>query len=141
MLKEFKRFILRGNVVDLAVGVIIGAAFGAVVTSLVKDVITPLISALVHIPKFSKLEILINGTAITYGNFLDALIAFLTMATVVFFFVVQPVNRLVSRMQRGEEKPEPTTRQCPECLSDVPKAAKRCAFCTTKLTPQAEAKA
>lgn len=128
MLKEFKQFLLRGNVVDLAVGVVIGAAFGAVVNSLVKDVITPMIAAIGQQPDFSKLSLVIHGSAIQYGNFLNALISFLIIATAIFFGVVQPINRLVARANRGQEKP-PGTKICPECLSEVPIQAKRCSHC------------
>ena len=135
MLKDFKQFILRGNVVDLAVGVIIGAAFGTVVNSLVKDVLTPLISALAHVPKFDKLQTTINAVPVSYGNFINALVSFLIVAFVVFFFVVQPINKLTAIAARKRETPEPTTRKCPECYSPIPKEAGRCAFCTAKVVP------
>lgn len=128
MLKDFKQFLLRGNVVDLAVGVVIGAAFGAVVTSLVKDVLTPLIGAIGRQPNFSNLHLIIRGSAIQYGSFLNALISFLIVAATIFFGVVKPINHLVVRANRGQEKP-PGTKVCGECLSEVPKAAKRCAHC------------
>ena len=134
MLKEFKQFLLRGNVVDLAIGVVIGAAFGAVVTSLVKDIITPLIAAVGGQPDFSALSITLNGSAIKYGNFLNALLAFILLATVIFFAVIKPMNTLMNRVKRGEVAKEPTTAPCPHCLSDIPKKAKRCAFCTATLT-------
>jgi large conductance mechanosensitive channel len=132
MIKDFKQFLLRGNVVDLAVGVVIGAAFGAIVTSLVKDVVTPLIATIGNQPDFSQLVWTINGSAIHYGNFLNALISFLIIAVVIFFFVVQPVNRLVARANRGKEH-APGTQNCPHCLSEIPAQAKRCAHCTSKL--------
>ncbi len=134
MLKDFKKFILRGNVVDLAVGVVIGAAFGAVVTSLVKDVITPLISALIKMPKFSELHLTLNHVQISYGNFIDVLVAFIIVAAAIFFLVVVPLNKLMSKVRPAEEK-EPTERECPECLSAIPKAAKRCKYCGTPSKP------
>ncbi len=133
MLKGFKEFILRGNVVDLAVGVLVGAAFGSVVTALVKDLITPFIGAIVKTPNFSGLSFVINGSRFMYGDFLNALISFLIIASVVYFFVVLPVNSLLNKIKK--EKPtDPTTKKCPECLSEIPIEAKRCAFCTTKLS-------
>lgn len=136
MFSEFKKFIMRGNVVDLAVAVVIGAAFGAVVTALVKDFVTPLIAAIGGQPDFSRLKFQIHGSQFLYGEFLNALIAFLSIAAVVFFFVVQPLNKLQALGNRRNAPEEPTERKCPECLSDVPKAATRCKFCTTKLTPK-----
>ena len=130
MLKDFKKFILRGNVVDLAVGVVVGAAFGAVVTSLVKDVITPLISALIKLPKFSELHITLNGVSVSYGNFIDAIVAFLIVAAAIFFMVVVPLNKLMSKVKPSDESKKPAERECPECLSAIPSAAKRCKFCT-----------
>jgi large conductance mechanosensitive channel len=135
MFKEFKKFILRGNVVDLAVGVVIGSAFGSVVTSMVKDIFTPLIAALGGKHDFSKLTFMINGSQFAYGDFLNTLIAFLSIATVIFFFVVQPVNKLQSIANRNKTPAEPTDRKCPECLSQIPKQARRCAFCTAKIEP------
>lgn len=132
MLKEFKGFVLRGNVVDLAVGVVIGVAFGAVVTSLVDNVLTPIIS----IPgkaDFSKWDVTISGSTIRYGLFLNAVISFVLIAAAVFFFVVRPVNALMAR-RKTERDVVSESKQCPECLSNIPKAAKRCAFCTS---PQA----
>ena len=132
MLNEFKKFILRGNVVDLAVAVVIGAAFGAVVTSLVKNLITPLIAAIGGKPDFSDLKFTLNDTQLNYGTFLNDLISFMLIAAVIFFLIVRPLNALMARINRGEEvDPEPTTRHCPECLSDIPLAAKRCAFCAS----------
>jgi large conductance mechanosensitive channel len=129
VLKEFRQFILRGNLVDLATAVVIGAAFGAVVTALVKDLITPLIAAIGGEPDFSALTFTINGSKFFYGDFLNALITFLLIAAVVFFLVIKPVNALMSRY-RPEPPPDQETRACPECLSDIPAAARRCAFCT-----------
>jgi large conductance mechanosensitive channel len=132
MLKDFRDFVLRGNVVELAVAVVMGAAFGAVVTAFVASFITPLIAAIVGKPDFSALAFTINGSRFTYGAFFNALLSFLIIAAVVFFFVVKPVNALMARY-----KPEPAldrvTGECPECLSDIPEAAHRCAFCTAEL--------
>jgi large conductance mechanosensitive channel len=132
MIKEFRQFLLRGNVVDLAVAVVVGAAFGAVVTSLVQDLITPIIAAIFGKQDFSNLTFSINGSVFRYGSFLNALIAFVTIATAVFWFVVLPVNHLMARF-RTEPAVERTTRPCSECLSEVPIAAHRCAFCTSEL--------
>jgi len=133
MLKGFRQFILRGNVLDLAVAVVIGAAFGAVVTALVKDLITPLIAAIVGKPDFSAIQFEINGSKFLVGDFLNAVVSFLLIGAAVYFFVIVPVNALTARMHRGEAPPDPTTKKCPECLSEVPIAAKRCAFCTSAL--------
>ena len=130
-MKGFKQFILRGNVLDLAVAVVMGAAFGAVVSSLVKDLLTPIIAAVVGSPDFSRIALDINGSKLLIGEFLNAVIAFLMLAAVVYFFVVLPVNSLMARLSRGEAPPDPTTKKCPECLSDVAIAARRCAFCTS----------
>jgi large conductance mechanosensitive channel len=131
MLKGFKQFLMRGNVVDLAVAVVMGAAFGAVVTALVKDLITPLIAALVGKPDFSAIGFSVNNSKFLIGDFVNALVSFLLVAVAVYFFVVVPVNAFVARMRRGEAPPDPTTKKCPECLSAIPVAAKRCAFCTS----------
>jgi|SRR5262245_2345229 len=133
MLKGFKQFLLRGNVIDLAVAVVIGAAFGAVVTALVKDLLTPLIAAIVQVPDFSGIAFTVNGSKFLIGDFVNALVSFLLIALAVYLFVVMPVNALVARANRGAAPPDPTIRQCPECLSDVPIAAKRCRFCTSPL--------
>jgi large conductance mechanosensitive channel len=127
MLKGFRDFILRGNVLDLAVAVVIGAAFGAIVNSLVKDLITPLIAAIVKKPDFSYLVLELNGAKITYGNFLNTLLSFLLIAASIYFFVVAPVNALMARMKLTAAPPP--TKPCPECLSDIPAAAKRCSHC------------
>jgi large conductance mechanosensitive channel len=132
MLKEFKAFLLRGNVVDLAVAVVIGAAFGAVVTALVADLITPIIAAIFGKHDFSGLTFTINGSVFRYGHFLNAVIAFVTIAAAVFFFVVVPVNALMAR-RKTEPPVDETVRGCPECLSEIPVAAKRCAFCTAEV--------
>ena len=134
MLKGFRQFVLRGNVLDLAVAVVIGGAFAAVVTALVKDLLTPLIAALVGKPDFSAITFTVNGSQFLIGDFINALIAFLLMAAAVYFFVVAPVNAIVERRRRGEPPADPTTKKCPECLSEVPIAARRCAFCTSTLT-------
>jgi large conductance mechanosensitive channel len=133
MLQDFKKFILRGNTVDLAVAVVIGAAFGAVVTALVKDLITPLIAAIGGKPDFSDLYFTINGSRFLYGDFINAVISFLLIATVVFFAIIQPINKLTSLSNRNKQTPDPTTKKCPECLSEVPLQATRCAFCTSKI--------
>ena len=134
VLKEFREFILRGNLVDLAVAVVIGTAFGAVVTALVADVITPLIAAVGGQPDFARLTFEINDSTFRYGHFLNALFAFLTVAAVVFFLVLKPVNALMSR-RKVDTPTDKKVRSCPECLSDIPVAATRCAFCTTKVGP------
>jgi large conductance mechanosensitive channel len=133
MIKDFKKFILRGNMVDLAVAVVVGAAFGAVVTALVADFITPLIAAIGGQPDFSSLYFTINGSKFMYGHFINAVISFLIIAAVVFFLVVQPINKLVAASNRNKKPHESGTKACPECLSDVPLKATRCAFCTSKI--------
>ncbi len=133
MWKDFKEFVLRGNVVDLAVAVVIGAAFGAVVTALVKDLLTPLI-AIPGSADFSTLEFKIHGSVFRYGDFINVVIAFLTIAAAVFFLVVRPLNMLMDRMKTGRDV-ESETRDCPECLSSIPVGARRCAFCTAEVTP------
>ncbi len=128
MFKEFKQFLLRGNVVDLAVGIAIGAAFGAVVSSLVSDIFTPLIAAIINVPDFSEMSFSINESEFMIGLFLNNVISFLLVATALFFLVVKPMNLLVSR-SRKEAPPDPTTKKCKECLSEIPIDAKRCAHC------------
>jgi large conductance mechanosensitive channel len=135
MVKEFKDFLLRGNVVDLAVGIVIGAAFGAVVTALVKDLLTPIVAAIIGKPDFSTLAFTINHSTFAYGNFINSLIAFVSIAAAVFFFVVKPVNALMSR-RRAHADEDSETRPCSECLSEIPRQARRCAFCAS---PQAVA--
>jgi len=127
MLKGFRDFILRGNVVDLAVAVILGAAFNAIVNSLVKDVLTQFIAAVAGKPDFSGVVLKVNGTPINVGNFLNAAISFLIVASVVYFGVVLPLNTLLARMKKPAP---PATKHCPECLSEIPLAARRCAHCT-----------
>ena len=134
MLKGFKEFVLRGNVLDLAVAVVVGGAFGAIVNAMVKDLITPLIGAIVGKPDFSGLVVTINGSPFLVGDFLNAIISFLLIAAAVYFFIVVPVNALKARAARGEAPADPTTKKCPECLSEVPIGARRCAFCTSALS-------
>ena len=130
-MKGFRQFILRGNVVDLAVGVVIGGAFGAIVTALVKDLVTPLIGAFGVVPKFEDLNFALNGSKFGIGDFINALISFLLIAAVIYFLVVLPVNALMARAKRGEVPPDPSTKKCPECLSEIPIAARKCAHCTS----------
>jgi len=132
MLKEFREFILRGNLVDLAVAVVIGTAFTAVVNSLVKSMITPLIAAIGGEPNFSDLTFTVNGSVFRYGEFINALLTFLIVAAVLFFLVIKPVNALLARM-RTEPPVAEETRDCPECLSQIPNTARRCAYCTTEV--------
>jgi large conductance mechanosensitive channel len=133
MFKGFKEFVMRGNVVDLAVAVVMGGAFGAVVTALVKDLITPIIAAVVGKPDFSGIVFTINGSKFPIGDFINAAVGFLLVALAIYVFVVAPMNALTARLRRGEAPPDPTSKKCPECLSEVPIAAKRCAFCTSAL--------
>ena len=133
MFKGFKEFVMRGNVVDLAVAVVMGGAFGAVVTALVKDLITPIIAAVVGKPDFSGIVFTVNGSKFPIGDFINALVGFLLIALAIYVFVVAPMNALTARLRRGEASPDPTSKKCPECLSEVPIAAKRCAFCTSAL--------
>jgi large conductance mechanosensitive channel len=133
MLDGFKKFILRGNVVDLAVGVVIGAAFGGVVTAFTKDLLTPLIAALVGKPDFSSVGFKIGETAFPVGDFINAVVSFLLVAGAVYFFVVLPLNALMARINPAKEA-APTTKPCPECLSDIPIEAKRCAHCAQPVT-------
>ena len=129
---EFRAFIMRGNVVDLAVGIVIGVAFGALVTALVADLVTPIIAAIIGKPDFSNLAFTIHKSTFKYGDFINALIAFVSIAAAVFFFVVKPVNALVARFHH-EDPPDQTTRKCPECLMEIPLQARRCAFCTVQV--------
>lgn len=134
MLKEFRAFIFKGNVVDLAVAVVIGAAFGAVVTSLTTNLLNPLIAALVGKPDFSGYLVTIHGSKIHYGLFLNALISFLLIAVAVYFFVVAPMNVMLRRMHGPQATAPPVTKKCPECASDIPIAARRCAHCCEPLS-------
>lgn len=140
MLKDFRQFILRGSLVDLAVAVVIGTAFTAVIAAFVADIITPLIAAIGGKPDFGALAFTINGSHFLYGAFLNALVTFLIVAAVLFFFVIRPVNLLMER-RRTEPDVESTTRECPECLSQIPVGARRCAFCTAQVEPVAVASA
>jgi large conductance mechanosensitive channel len=137
MLRGFRQFIFRGNVIDLAVAVVIGAAFGAVVAAFVKDLLTPLIAAIFGKPDFSGLYADLNGSRFMYGDFINSLISFLLIAIAVYFFVVVPMNAYLERRKRGEVPPNPATKQCPECLSEIPIGARRCAFCTASVGPRA----
>jgi large conductance mechanosensitive channel len=134
MLDGFKKFILRGNVVDMAVGVVIGAAFAGVVTGLTKAFLTPLIALVVGKQDYSSLNFHVRGTEFPIGDFINACISFLLIAAAVYFFVVLPVNALIARMHRGEKPPDPTTKKCPECLSEIPIAARRCSHCAQPVT-------
>jgi large conductance mechanosensitive channel len=134
VIREFREFILRGNLVDLAVAVVIGTAFAAVVTALVADLITPLLAAIGGEQDFSALTFTINGSEFRYGDFLNALITFLSIAAAVFFLVVKPMNALLSRL-KTEQDVEDQTRRCPECRSSIPESASRFAFCTAQVTP------
>jgi large conductance mechanosensitive channel len=128
----FRQFLLRGNVVDLAVGVVIGASFGGVVTAFTKDLLTPFIAAIVGKPDFSAIEFTVNGSKFPIGDFINAVVAFLLVATAVYYFVVLPINALIARSRR-EPPADPTTKKCPECMSEIAIGAKRCAFCTSQL--------
>jgi large conductance mechanosensitive channel len=133
-MKDFKEFLLRGNLVDMAVGIVIGVAFAAVVTALVADLITPLIAAIGGKPNFAELSFTVNRSHFLYGAFVDALITFLVIALVVFYLVIKPVNALMAR-RRTEPAVDTTVRKCPECLSEIPIEARRCAFCTAEVAP------
>jgi large conductance mechanosensitive channel len=137
MLKGFREFILRGNVIDLAVGVVIGASFGNVISAFVKDLLTPLIAAMGGQPDFSSLYFTVNQSRLMYGDFLNAVISFLIIGATIYFIVVLPMSRLMARTKAREV---PVTRKCPECLSDVPIQARKCAFCTANITPIAPLK-
>jgi large conductance mechanosensitive channel len=129
-MKGFKQFLLRGNVVDLAVGVVIGAAFGTVVTALVKGLLTPLIAAVIKQPDFSAISFTINGSKFLVGDFINAIVSFVIIAAAVYFAVVLPMNALMARVQREDKPIQPSTKKCPECLSEIPLDARRCAHCT-----------
>lgn len=136
MLKGFREFIMRGNVIDLAVAVVIGAAFGAVVKSFVSDLLTPLIAAVFGQPRFGALTFTINGSQFGYGSFIDAVISFVLIAAAIYFMVVAPMNRLAEMRKRGQD---PDTKECPECLSEIPHGARRCAFCGSEQPPSVPA--
>ena len=129
----FKAFLLRGNVVDMAVGVVVGAAFGTIVSEFTKDLLTPLIAALVGKPDFSAIQFEVNGSKFLVGTFLNSVIAFLLVAAAIYYFVVVPVNAMVARSTKEPPPAVPTTKKCPECLSEIPIPAKRCAFCTSQV--------
>jgi large conductance mechanosensitive channel len=133
MLKGFKQFVLRGNVLDLAVAVVIGGAFGKIVAALVKDLLTPLIAVVGGKPDFSAIHFTVRGTSFAIGDFVNEVVSFLLVAVAIYFFVVAPVNALNERRKRGQAPPDPTTKTCPECLTEVPIAARRCAACTSPL--------
>jgi large conductance mechanosensitive channel len=135
MLKGFRDFILRGNIIDLAVAVVIGGAFGQIVSALVRDIITPLIGAIGGKPDFSNIVFNINGSKFLVGDFLNALISFLIIAAVIYFLIVLPMNRLMKKLKRGEKR-EATEKVCPECLSLIPLKAQRCKFCGVSLGQQ-----
>jgi large conductance mechanosensitive channel len=137
MLSGFKQFILRGNVVDMAVGVVIGAAFATVVSALTKDLLTPLIAAIAGKPDFSAITFTIHNSKFMLGDFINAVIAFLLVAAAVYYFVVIPVNLLVARMHRSAAPADPTTKKCPECLSEIPIDARRCSHCTQPVAGRA----
>lgn len=133
MLTGFKQFILRGHVIDMAVGVVIGAAFAAVVGAFTKDLLTPLIAALVGKPDFSAINFTVNGSVFALGDFVNALLSFLLVAAAVYFFVMVPVNALITRIHRSDTPADPTTKKCPECLYEIPIDARRCAHCAQPL--------
>ncbi len=138
-MKGFKQFLLRGNVIDLAVGVVIGVAFGAMVTAFVKDLLTPLIAAIVGKPDFSAMKFTVNNSTFLYGDFVNTVISFLLISVAVYFFVVLPVNALVARMRKAPVPADPTTKKCPECLSEIPIDARRCAHCASPIGSTAAA--
>ncbi|MGO8951266.1 MAG: large conductance mechanosensitive channel protein MscL [Ktedonobacterales bacterium] len=133
LVDEFKAFILRGNVIDLAIAVVIGAAFGAIVTALVSDLITPLIAAIGGQPDFSAIHFTIHHSVFRIGDFINAVLSFLIIAAIIFFLVIKPINALQARRKSGEAPPDPTTKDCPYCLSTIPLMASRCAYCTQEL--------
>lgn len=136
VLNDFKTFLLRGNVIDLAVAVVMGAAFTGVVNALVRDLMTPLIAAIFGKPDFSQLTFTIHGSRFLYGDLINFLVSFLLTGTAIYFFIVLPVNTLMARA-RTEAPPDPSVKKCTECLSDIPAAARRCAYCTSEQTPAA----
>ncbi|MGA3362988.1 MAG: large conductance mechanosensitive channel protein MscL [Solirubrobacteraceae bacterium] len=132
---EFKNFLSRGNVVDLAVAVVLGTAFGVVIKALVADLLTPIIALIFGQPDFGALSFTINSSHFYYGDFINSLITFVSVAAAIFFFVVKPLNAMAARRAAGRPDPDADTRACTECLSEIPKAARRCAFCTAEQTP------
>ena len=134
MLRGFRQFILRGNVVDMAVGVVIGAAFAGVVTAFTKDILTPFIAAILGKPDFSAISFTINNSVFALGDFINAALSFLLVAAAIYFFVVTPINALVSRMRKAPAPADPTTRKCPECMSEIPIDVRRCSYCTQPVT-------
>jgi large conductance mechanosensitive channel len=139
-MKGFKQFLLRGNVVDLAVGVVIGAAFGSVVNSLVKGLLTPFIAAVAKQPDFSSISFTIHGSKFLFGDFVNSVVSFIIIASAVYFAVVLPMNALMAKVQREDKPTQPSTKKCPECLSEIPIDARRCAHCTQPVSqsvPQA----
>ena len=136
-MKGFKQFLLRGNVVDLAVGVVIGAAFGSVVNSLVKGLLTPFIAAVVKQPDFSSISFTIHGSKFLFGDFVNSVVSFIIIASAVYFAVVLPMTALMAKVQREEKPTQPSTKKCPECLSEIPIDARRCAHCTQPLPQSA----
>jgi large conductance mechanosensitive channel len=134
LFKEFRTFLVRGNLVDMAVGIVIGLAFAALVNALVKDLITPIVAAIAGKHDFSALSFTIHKSRFLYGDFVNAVLAFVTIAAAVFFFVVKPINALMAR-RRTEPPVDEAIRSCPECLSEIPRAARRCAFCTSEVAP------
>jgi large conductance mechanosensitive channel len=134
MLSGFKQFILRGNVIDMAVGVVVGAGFATVVSAFTKDLLTPLIAALAGKPDFSAIAFSVHGSTFAIGDFINALVSFLLVAAAVYFFVVTPVNLLVAKMRKAPVPADPTTKKCPECLSEIPIDARRCAHCAQPVT-------
>jgi large conductance mechanosensitive channel len=139
-MKGFKQFLLRGNVVDLAVGVVIGAAFGSVVNSLVKGLLTPFIAAVAKQPDFSSISFTIHGSKFLFGDFVNSVVSFIIIASAVYFAVVLPMNALIAKIQREDKPTQPSTKKCPECLSEIPIAARRCAHCGQPV-PQSVAQA
>lgn len=137
-LREFRKFLLRGNVIELAVGVMIAAAFKSVIDSLVRDILTPVIAAVFGQPDFSELAVMVNDSQIMYGSFINHAISFLITAIAIFYFLVTPMNQLVSRFRQEPEPAEPTTRRCPFCWMDIPKQARRCPECTSEVDPQVQ---
>jgi large conductance mechanosensitive channel len=138
LLKDFKAFLFRGNVVDLAVAVVLGIAFGAVVKALVSDLLTPIIALIFGNPDFESLSFTINSSVFRYGDFINALIAFVSVAAAIFFFVVKPLSAMAARRAAGQPEPDSDTRPCTECVSEIPKAARRCSFCTSVQAPVTE---